>query len=174
MKKKKLSDASQVVIGIAMTLAVWAIGIYMSGVIPWIADFVRVSDGNALLCKLYPVFLIAYSLVLAVVCKRKSKDALFFGSYLLLVIPAASFVIIQINSLLNYEFQDYIFLIIMLFFTLAAPAVSAFNGFFDAVYGNVQPVGFTVVHLAFCIIMIVVAALPPIVYMLVKSKQISE
>ena len=93
---------------------------------------------------------------------------------MLLVIPAASFVIIQINSLLNYEFQDYIFLIIMLFFTLAAPAVSAFNGFFDAVYGNVQPVGFTVVHLAFCIIMIVVAALPPIIYMLVKSKQISE
>ena len=58
MKKKKLSDASQVVIGIAITLAVWTIGVYMSGMIPWIADFVRVSDGNALLCKFYPVFLI--------------------------------------------------------------------------------------------------------------------
>ena len=167
---KKRSDTKQFFIGVAITLAVWALGVFASGRMPFIVDYVYVSDGNTALSMIYPFLLVVFSVAFAAFCKRKSKDAMIFGSYLLLIIPTVSFLFLQIYSQLSFEFLDYVGFLWIPLMALAAPAMSVFDGFFIAVYGNTRPVGFSDAHLVFCIVMTVVAVLPPIVYKLVKSK----
>ncbi len=168
---KKHSDTKQFFIGAAIMAAVWILGVFASGRLPFIVDYLYVSDGNTTLSMIYPFLFLAYSIVFAVVCKRKSKAAMFFGSYLLLIIPAASFLLLQIYSLLSFDFLDYVGFLWIPLMVLAAPAMSVFDGFFIAVYGNTRPVGFSGAHLAFCIIMAAAAVLPPMVYKLVKTKE---
>ncbi len=168
---KKHSDTKQFFIGIVITLAVWALGVFASGRMPFIVDYVYVSEGNTTLSMIYPFLLVVFSVSFAVFCKRKSKDAMIFGLYLLLIIPAVSFLFLQIYSLLSFNFLDYVGFLWIPLMVLAAPAMSVFDGFFIAVYGNTRPVGFSGAHLAFCIIMTVVAVLPPIIFKLVKAKQ---
>lgn len=170
MANKKHSDIKQFLIGVAIMLIVWALGVFAAGRMPFIADYVYVSDGNTTLSMIYPLLFVAFSVVFAVFCKRKSKDAMIFGSYLLLIIPTVSFLLLQIYSLLSFEFLDYVGFLWIPLVALAAPAMSVFDGFFIAVYGNTRPVGFSDAHLAFCIIMAVAAVLPPVIYKLVKSK----
>ncbi len=167
---KKHSDTKQFFIGVAITLAVWALGVFASGRVPFIVDYVYVSEGNTALSMIYPFLLVVFSAAFAAFCKRKSKDAMIFGSYLLLIIPTVSFLFLQIYSQLSFEFLDYVGFLWIPLMALAAPAMSVFDGFFIAVYGNTRPVGFSDAHLVFCIVMTVVAVLPPIVYKLVKSK----
>ena len=95
---------------------------------------------------------------------------MFFGSYLLVIIPLLLFVFTQIYSKLDFDFLDYVGFLWLPIIILAIPATSVFDGFFIAVYGNSRPVGFSDAHFVFCVIMIVVAVLPPIVYKLVKTK----
>ncbi len=168
---KKHSDTKQFLVGAAIMAAVWILGVFASGRLPFIVDYLYVSDGNTTLSMIYPFLLVVFSVAFAVFCKKKSKAAMFFGSYLLLIIPAASFLLLQIYSQLNFEFLDYIPIIWIPLMALAAPAMSVFDGFFIAVYGNTRPVGFSGAHLAFCIIMTLAAVLPPIVYKLVKTKE---
>lgn len=168
---KKHYDTKQLLIGIVIMLAVWALGVLSAGRIPFIVDYVYVSEGNTTLSMIYPFLLVAFSVAFAVFCKRKSKDAMIFGSYLLLIIPAVSFLFLQIYSLLSFDFLDYVGFLWIPLMVLAAPAMSVFDGFFIAVYGNTRPVGFSGAHLAFCIIMAAAAVLPPMVYKLVKTKE---
>lgn len=168
---KKHSETKQFFIGAAITLAVWALGVFSAGRMPFIVDYVYVSSGNETLSLLYPFFFLAYSVIFFIVCKRKSKDAMFFGSYLFLLIPSASFLFLQICSCPGLEFLWDLIFVWIPFAALAVPALSAFDGFFDAVYGNTQPVGFSEAHIVFCILLVVVCVLPPIIYKLVKSKQ---
>lgn len=102
--------------------------------------------------------------------KRKSKGAMFLGTYLLLVIPTALFVFSQMYSQLDFDFLDIVGFLWLPIIVFAIPATSVFDGFFIAVYGNTRPVGFSDAHFVFCVVMIVVAVLPPIVYKLVKTK----
>lgn len=170
MTKRKHLDAKQFFFGVAIMLVVWALGIFASGRFPLLIEYLYVSDGNTTLSLIYPFLLVAVSACFAVVCKRKSKDAMFFGSYLLLVIPTALFVFSQIYSYLDFEFLDLVGFLWFPIIVLATPATSVFDGFFIAFYGNTRPVGFSDAHLIFCIVMTVVAVLPPIIYKLVKAK----
>lgn len=167
---KKHSDTKQFFIGAAIMLVFWALGVFASGRVPFIFDYLYVSEGSTFLSKIYPFLLVAFSVAFAAFCKRKSKDAMFFGLYSLLIVPTALFLLLQICAQLNYEFSDYITFLFILFMALAVPVTSVFEGFFIAVYGNTRPVGFSGAHLAFCIIMTVAAVLPPIVYKSVKAK----
>lgn len=170
MAKRKHYDAKQFFIGAAIMLVVWALGVFASGRLPFIIDYLYVSEGNTTLSMVYPFFLFVFSAAFATACKRKSKDAMFFGSYLLLIIPTVSFLFLQIYSQLNFEFLDYVGFLWIPLVVLAIPTMSVFDGFFIAVYGNTRPVGFSDAHLVFCIIMTVVVILQPIVYKFVKSK----
>lgn len=164
MAKIKHLDAKQFFIGATIMLVVWTFGVFISGRIPFITDYLHISEGNTTLSLVYPFLLVIFSVSFAAVCKRKSKYAMFFGSYLLLIIPSVLFVFFQIYSKLNFEFLDYVVFLLVPLIILATPAMSVFDGFFIAVYGNTRPVGFSDAHFVFCIIMIVVAILPPIVY----------
>lgn len=146
---KKRSDTKQFFIGVAITLAVWALGVFASGRMPFIVDYVYVSDGNTALSTIYPFLLVVFSVAFVAFCKRKSKDAMIFGSYLLLIISTVSFLFLQIYSLLSFEFLDYVGFLWIPLMALAAPAMSVFDGFFIAVYGNTRPVGFSDAHLVF-------------------------
>ena len=170
MAKRKHFDAKQFFIGVVIMLVVWAIGIFASGRLPFLIDYLYVSDGNTTLSLVYPFLLVAFSALLAGVCKRKSKNTIFWGSYLLLVIPTALFVFTQIYSYLDFQFLDVVGFLWLPIIVLAIPATSVFDGFFIAFYGNSRPVGFSDAHLIFCIVMTVVMVLPPIVHKLVKSK----
>ncbi len=170
MAKRKHLDAKQFFIGAAITLVVWALGVFASGRLPFIIDYLYVSEGNKTLSMVYPFLLVVFSASFAAGCKRKSKDAMFLGSYLLVIIPTALFVFLQIYSQLNFEFLDYVGFLWFPLIMLATPVTSVFDGFFIAVYGNTRPVGFSDAHFVFCIVMTVVAVLPPIVYKFVKAK----
>ena len=170
MTKRKHLDAKQFFIGVAITLVVWAIGILASGRIFFLLDYLYVSNGNKILSLVYPFLLVAFSVSFAVICKKKSKDTVFLGTYLLLVIPTALFVFTQIYSLLDFDFLDIVGFLWLPIIVLAIPATSVFDGFFVAYYGNSRPVGFSDAHLIFCIIMTIVAVLPPIVYKLIKKQ----
>ncbi len=170
MAKRKHYDAKQFFIGTAIMFVVWALGVFASGRLPFIIDYLYVSEGNTTLSMVYPFLLVVFSAAFTAVCKRKSKEAMFFGSYLLLIIPTALFLFLQIYSQLNFEFLDYVGFLWIPLVALTVPAISVFDGFFIAFYGNTRPVGFSDAHLVFCIIMTVVAVLPPIIYKFVKSK----
>ncbi len=170
MAKRKHLDAKQFFIGATIMLIVWVIGVFASGRLPFLIDYLYVSDGNTTLSFVYPFLLLAFSVSFAVACKRKSKDAMFLGSYILLVIPTVLFIFSQIYSQLNFDFLDYVGFLWLPIIVLAIPATAVFDGFFIAYYGNTRPVGFSDAHLIFCIIMAIVAVLPPIVYKLVKTK----
>ena len=111
-------------------LVVWAIGIFASGRLPFLIDYLYVSDGNTTLSLVYPFLLVAFSALLAGVCKRKSKNTMFWGSYLLLVIPTALFVFTQIYSYLDFQFLDVVGFLWLPIIVLAIPATSVFDGFF--------------------------------------------
>ena len=170
MAKRKYHNSKDFFIGAAIMIIVWLLGVFASGRIPYFIDYLSVSNGNTALSKAYPFLLVVFFIVFAVACKRKSKNKVFFGSYLLLFIPSASFLFFQIYSLLNFDFLDYVGFLWLPFVVLAVPAISVFDGFFIAVYGNTRPVGFSDAHLAFCILMPVAVVLPPIIYKLVKVK----
>lgn len=167
MLKKELPDRVKVLIGFALALAVWGIGVLASGEFPTIVEFVKFSERCDFLCKIFPGILILFGIIIAAVCKRESKPAMLFGAYLFTAVPAVFFLILQLSL---YTVPDYLIILFMAFLVLASPALSAFEGFFKAVYGNVRPVGFSEAHIAFCIAMVVVVVLPPIIYKLVKSK----
>lgn len=170
MTKRKHLNAKQFFIGATITLLVWTLGVFASGRLPFIIDYLYVSEGSTTLSLVYPFFLVVFSASFAVVCKRNSRYAMFFGSYLLVIIPSLLFVFTQIYSKLDFDFLDYVGFLWLPIIILATPATSIFDGFFIAVYGNSRPIGFSDAHFVFCVIMIVVAVLPPIVYKLVKTK----
>lgn len=174
MAKRNHPDVKQFIIGASIMLVVWAVGIFASGRLPFLIDYLYVSDGNTTLSLVYPFLLVAFSVSFAVFCKRKSKDAMFWGSYSLLVIPSALFVFNQIYSYLDFDFLDYVGFLWLPIIVLAIPATSVFDGFFIAHYGNSRPVGFSDAHLVFCIIMTIVVVLSPIVYKLVKAPRKSD
>lgn len=167
---KKHSDTKQFFLGAAITLAVWALGVFSAGRMPFLVDYIYLPTESRLITLVFPLLLIVYSVVFAVICKRKDKDALFFGSYLFLIIPSASFLFLWVNQYLGLGFEDYISFILLLFMIPAMPVLSAFDGFFREFYGNVRPVGFSEAHIIFCIVLVVACVLPPIIYKLVKSK----
>ncbi len=172
MANKNHSDTKQFLIGAAMTLAVWALGIFSAGRIPFFVDYVYLPTESGETFKLlYPFLFLAYSVVFAVICKRKSKDAMFCGSYLFLIIPSVTFLFLWINQYSGLGLENYISFVLLLFLIPAAPALSVFDAFFKAFYGNIRPTGFSRAHIIFCAVLIVACVLPPIIYKFVKSKQ---
>ncbi|MBQ7837498.1 MAG: hypothetical protein IJ395_02650 [Clostridia bacterium] len=169
MANEKHSDTKRFFLGVAITIAVWALGIFSAGRIPFLVDYVYVPGGNETLSLLFPFFLLVYSSAFAVFCKRKSGDAVFFGAYLFLIVPSVSFLLLQINQFF-LGLERYVSLILLLLLIPAMPVLSAFDAYFAAFYGSVRPVGFTAAHIIFCIVLIVASALPPIIYKLVKRK----
>ena len=167
MLKKEMPDRVKVLIGFALALAVWGIGVLASGEFLTIYGNDRFGERCDFLCIVFPILLILFGAVIAAVCKRNSNDAMFFGAHLFIAVPAVFFLIIQLNP---YTLSDFLTILFFIFFGLAVPAFSAFEGFFKAVYGNTLPVGFSEAHIAFCIAMAVAIVLPPIIYKLVKSK----
>lgn len=170
MVNKKHSDTKQFFLGTAITLAVWALGVFSAGRMPFLVDYIYLPTESRLITLIFPFLFLAYSIVIAVVCKRKSKDAMLFGSYLFLIVPSVAFLFLWINQYLGLGFEDYISFILLLFMIPAMPVLSAFDGFFREFYGNVRPVGFSEAHIIFCIVLVVACVLPPIIYKLVKSK----
>ncbi len=171
MANKKHSDTKQFFLGAVITLAVWALGVFSAGRMPFLVDYIYLPTESRLITLVFPLLLIVYSVVFAVICKRKDKDALFFGSYLFLIIPSASFLFLWVNQYLGLGFEDYISFVLLLFMIPAMPALAVFEAFFKEFYGNTRPVGFSEAHIIFCAAVILASALPPIIYKLVKSKQ---
>lgn len=169
---KKYSDTKQFLLGSAITLAVWTLGTFAAGRIPFLVDYVYLPFESGKTFKLlYPFLFLAYSIVITVVCRRKDKDAMFFGSYLFLIIPTVTFLFLWINQYLNLNLENYISFVFMLLLVPAAPVLSAFDAFFSAFCGNVRPAGFSEAHIIFGIVLIAASALPLIIYKFVKSKQ---
>ncbi|MBQ4604248.1 MAG: hypothetical protein IJB16_06555 [Clostridia bacterium] len=167
---KKHSDTKLFFLGAAITLAVWALGIFSAGRMPFLVDYIYLPTENETLSLIFPFLLLIYSVVIAVVCKRKDKDALFFGSYLFLIVPSASFLFLWINQYLGFGFEDYFSFILFLILIPAMPVLSVFDAFFREFYGNIRPVGFSEAHVIFFVVLIVACALPPIIYKFFKSK----
>lgn len=168
---RKHSDTKLFLLGVAAMLATWAVGIFASGILPLIVDYVDVSEGYPTLSFLYPFMLVIYSAVFSAVCKRESKDAMFFGFYLFLAVPTAVYLLLVLYSYLDFEFLDYIPLIWVPLMLLAAPAMSVAEGFMGAIYKDIWPEGFTKVDIVFCATLFVATVLPPIIYKFAKSKQ---
>ncbi len=171
MANKKHSDTKQFFLGAAITIAVWALGVFSAGRIPFLVDYIYLPTESRLITLMFPLLLIVYSVVFAVVCKRKDNDALFFGSYLFLIVPSVAFLFLWINQYLGLGFEDYISFVLLLFMIPAMPVLAAFDGFFREFYGNTRPVGFSEAHIIFGTVLVVACVLPPIIYKLVKSKQ---
>ncbi|MBQ3005716.1 MAG: hypothetical protein IJD88_07260 [Clostridia bacterium] len=170
MANKKHSDTKQFFLGAVITLAVWALGVFSAGRMPFLVDYIYLPTESRLITLVFPLLLIVYSVVFAVICKRKDKDALFFGSYLFLIIPSASFLFLWVNQYLNLNIENYISFVLLLLMLPAAPVLSAFDAFFSAFYGNVRPAGFSDAHIVFGAVLIAACVLPPVIYKLVKSK----
>lgn len=168
MLKKEMPDRVKVLIGIALSLVVWGIGVLASGEVLTLYGYERFGKRIDFLCIIFPVILILFGSVIAAVCKRNSNDALFFGAYLFIAVPALFFIIVTLNP---FEVPNFLTILFLIFAALAVPALSSFMGFFKAVYGNTLPVGISEAHIAFCIAMAVAIVLPLIIYKLVKSKQ---
>ena len=170
MANKKHSDTKQFFLGAVITLAVWELGVFSAGRMPFLVDYIYLPTESRLITLVFPLLLIVYSVVFAVICKRKDKDALFFGSYLFLIIPSASFLFLWVNQYLNLNIENYISFVLLLLMLPAAPVLSAFDAFFSAFYGNVRPAGFSDAHIVFGAVLIAACVLPPVIYKLVKSK----
>lgn len=168
MLKKEMPDRVKILIGIALSLVVWGIGVLASGEVLTLYGYDRFGKRIDFLCIIFPVILILFGSVIAAVCKRNSNDALFFGAYLFIAVPALFFIIVTLNP---FEVPGFLTILFLIFAALAVPALSSFMGFFKAVYGNTLPVGISEAHVAFCIAMAVAIVLPLVVYKLVKSKQ---
>lgn len=166
---KKHYDTKQLLIGIVIMLAVWALGVLSAGRIPYFFDYVYLPTESGDTFKLlYPFLFLAYSVIFAVVCKRKSKDVMFFGSYLLLIIPAVAFLFLWINQYLGPELADLVLLLLLI---PSMPLWTVFDAFFSSFYGDIRPAGFSEAHIIFGVVLILACALPPIVYRLVKPKE---
>lgn len=168
MLKKEMPDRVRILIGIALSLVVWGIGVLASGEVLTLYGYDRFGKRIDFLCIIFPVILILFGSVIAAICKRNSNDALFFGAYLFIAVPALFFIIVTLNP---FEVPGFLTILFLIFAALAVPALSSFMGFFKAVYGNTLPVGISEAHVAFCIAMAVAIVLPLVVYKLVKSKQ---
>lgn len=169
---KKHSDIKQFLFGAAITLAVWTVGVFAAGRVPFFVDYVYLPTESGDTFKLlYPFLLLVYSVAFATVCKRKDKDAVFFGSYLFLIIPSAAFLFLWINQYSGLGLENYISVILLLLLIPAMPLLSAFDAFFAAFYGNIRPEAFSMAHIIFCVAVILASVLPPIIYKLVKSKK---
>ncbi len=172
MEKKKHFDRKQFIIGIVIMLGVWAVGIFASGILPYGLDYVDVSEGYPTLSFLYPFFLVIYSVIFAAVCKRKSKDAVFAGSYLILAVPTVVYLIINAFLYLEFTFFDDLpFFVLTVLAIIVSPILSVLDGFLYAVYGDVSPEGFTEADMVFCVVIFAASALSLIVFKLVKSKR---
>lgn len=172
MAKRKHYDTKQFFVGAAIMLAVWALGIFSAGRIPFFVDYIYLPTESGDTFKLlYPFLLLAYSVVFAAFCKRKEKEAMFFGSYLFLIVPAVAFLFLWINQYSGLGLENYISFVLLLFLIPAMPLLSCFDAFFAAFYGNVRPEGFSEAHIIYGAAVILAAALPPIVYRLVKVKR---
>ncbi|MBQ2973080.1 MAG: hypothetical protein IJE19_01870 [Clostridia bacterium] len=167
MLKKEMPDRVKILIGIALSLVVWGIGVLASGEVLTLYGYDRFGKRIDFLCIIFPVILILFGSVIAAVCKRNSNDALFFGAYLFIAVPALFFIIVTLNP---FEVPGFLTILFLIFAALAVPALSSFMGFFKAVYGNTLPVGISEAHVAFCIAMAVAIVLPLILYKFVKSK----
>ncbi len=170
MANKKHSDTKQFFLGVAITIAVWSMGVFSAGRMPFLADYIYLPTENERLSLIFPCLFLAYSVVISVVCKRNSKDAIFFGSYLFLIIPSVTFIFLWINQYSGLGLENYISFVLLLFMIPAMPALSVFEAFFREFYGNTRPVGFSEAHIIFCIVLVAASVLPPIIYKLVKSK----
>lgn len=169
---KKHSDTKQFLLGASITIAVWAVGVFAAGRIPFFVDYVYLPTESGDTFKLlYPFLLLAYSVVFAVICKRKDKEAMFFGSYLFLIIPSVAFLFLWINQYSGLGLEDYVSVILLLLLIPAMPLLSVFDAFFAAFYGNIRPEGFSDAHIVFSVAVILASVLPPIIYKLVKSKK---
>ena len=170
---KKHSDIKRFLLGAAIMLSVWAVGVFAAGRVPFLVDYIYLPTESRLITLMFPLLLIVYSVAFAVVCKRKDNDALFFGSYLFLIIPSASFLFLWTNQYSGLGLENYISFVLLLFMIPAMPVLSAFEAFFREFYGNIRPVGFSQAHIIFCVVLVVACALPPIIYKLVKTKSVS-
>lgn len=169
---KKHSDTKQFLLCAAITLAAWVVGVLAAGRIPFFVDYVYLPTESGDTFKLlYPFLLLVYLVVFAVICKRKDKDAMFFGSYLFLIIPSATFLFLWINQYAGLGLENYVSVILLLLLIPAMPLLSVFDAFFAAFYGSIRPIGFSNAHIIFGIAVILASVLPPIIYKLVKSKQ---
>lgn len=168
MLKKEMPDRVKVLIGIALSLVVWGIGVLASGEVLTLYGYDRFGKRCDFLCIIFPIILIVFGAVVAAVCKRNSYDALFFGMYLFIAVPALFFIIVTLNP---FEVPGFLTILFLIFAALAVPALSSFMGFFKAAYGNTLPVGISETHIVFSVAMAVAIILPLVVYKLVKSKQ---
>ncbi len=168
---KKHSDIKQFLFGAAITFAVWTVGVFAAGRVPFFVDYVYLPTESGDTFKLlYPFLFFAYSVAFAVICKRRDKAAMFFGSYLFLIVPSVAFLFLWINQHLNLNIENYISFVLLLLMLPAAPVLSAFDAFFSAFCGNVRPAGFSDAHIVFGAVLIAACVLPPFIYKLVKSK----
>ena len=168
----KHSDTKQFLLGSVSMLTVWALGAVAAGRIPFFVDYVYLPFESGDTFKLlYPFLFFLYSIVFSAVCKRKDRDAMFFGSYLVLIIPSITFLFLWINQYSGLGLENYISVILLVLMIPAIPLLAAFDAFFQAFYGNIRPVGFSEAHIIFCIVLILASVLPPIIYKFVKSKQ---
>lgn len=171
MENKKHSDTKQFFLGAAITIAFWALGVFLAGRMPFLVDYIYLPTESRLITLMFPLLLLVYSVVFAAVYKRKDKDAMFFGSYLLLIVPSASFIFLWINQYLGFGLEDYISFVLLLFLIPAMPVLAVFEAFFKEFYGNTRPVGFSEAHIIFCVVLVAASALSPIIYKFVKSRQ---
>lgn len=175
MVNKKHSDTKQFFLGAVITITVWALGVFAAGRMPFLVDYVYLPTESSETFKLmYPFLFLAYSVVFTVICKRKSKDAMFFGSYLFLIVPSVTFLFLWINQYSGLGLENYISFFFLLLLIPAMPVLSVFDAFFKAYHGSIIPVGFSKAHIIFGVILITASVLPPVIYKFVKPKQRAE
>ena len=168
---KKHSDIKRFLLGTAIMLSVWAVGVFAAGRVPFFVDYVYLPTESGDTFKLlYPFLFFAYSVAFAVICKRRDKAAMFFGSYLFLIIPSVAFLFLWINQYSGLGLENYVSVILLLLLIPAMPLLSVFDAFFAAFCGNVRPAGFSDAHIVFGAVLIAACVLPPFIYKLVKSK----